>query len=323
MNRKTFSVCVLLTLPWVAEARAAGEQAGEPELTTAYKKALSQLPGHFPNALEVRDAAKAFTDMHGDATAMAFLKKTALDDSEAVAGRPGQMAAFIGLALLSKKHDTASFLKSQIGNKQPERSNYALLAISFLPTEDARLIAEGVVTDGNQDWHTRNRVPYLLGSLGDQQTLEKLEKMKRTNESPYFLEVRDRTASFIKQRLSLDQPAERDRWARQELLFLRINCSTPNFRSVKTALPWAAKQIHRNDEDISIELLKAKLSGKLPSDAAGYSIAFDVPLAAVVAGLQKNRELLPLLEKWGATDFGYISDTCREVAKQLRDQDKR
>src|SRR5688572_30314964 len=96
--------------------------------------------------------------------------------------------------------------------------------------------------------------------------------------------------------------------------------SCPNFRSGTFARGWAAEQIHRYDKEISAGLLKAKLSRE-PA-AADDAFRGDVPLAALVAGLQKNRDVLPLLDGWGATDLGFISETCRQVAEQLRGREK-
>ena len=76
----------------------------------------------------------------------------------------------------------------------------------------ARLIAEGVVADAKQNWQMRIQYFFLLRAVGDQVTLDKLEKLERANESPRVSEVRNRTAWFIKQRLSLENLAERDRW---------------------------------------------------------------------------------------------------------------
>jgi hypothetical protein len=285
---------------------------GEKKLAAAFKKAVADLPAIHPNILEIRDGAKVFTDSYRDADAVKFLKKLALDPHE----REEQLVAFIGLALLAEKHDTASLLKSSVVGQFDLPSKYAFLGISFLPTKDARAIAEAVVVDPEKHWQTRALYLDLLRAIGDQDLLTKLEKLERAKFGPYDLKAIDGAVRFLKERLSLKDGAERDRWERQELLMLQISRACPDFRFTQPALEWTSGQIHKCDNDISIGLLKSKLS-------VPRSYAHDgVPLAAAIAGLQKNRELLPLLDKWAETNLDLISDPCREAARRIRGKEK-
>lgn len=307
MNWQVCCVCLLLALSFPIHACAEGEQ----RLATEFQKALSGLPANHPNVLEIRDAAKVFTDTVRDADAVIFLKKAALNAD----GSKGQLAAFIGLALLAEKHGTTSFLKSCV-EKEVLPSRVAFLGISFLPTKDARAIANEVVVDAEQHWQTRSLYLNLLRAVGDRGMLEKLEKVERGKFGPYDLAVLDGTVRFLRECLSLEDQAEQDRWARQELLILQMSQWAPNYRSWKPGLKWTAEQIHQKEKEISIGLLKAKLSS--PASESSY----DVPVAAALASLQKNRDLLPLLDKWAAANVGIPSDACREAAKQIRGNEK-
>lgn len=104
----------------------------------------------------------------------------------------------------------------------------AFLAVSFLAPDRAREIAEGVVTDAGQGWQSRIDYLILLRALGDERTLEKLEKLEDTKPSPRVREVWKRTAFFVRQRLSLKAAGARGRWARQELLMLQLGRWDPN-----------------------------------------------------------------------------------------------
>jgi hypothetical protein len=292
-------------------------------MTAEYTKALSKLvtshPSSHPSVVQVRDAVKGFTDVHSDADAVLFLKKTALEPATGDdCWEP--LAAFIGLALLSESHETVAFLKSHVDDNG-FRGHFAFIAISFLPIQDARAIAEGVVSDAEQGWRTRIAYLFLLRAVGNGDTLGKLEQMGRTKGCESA--VRDRTIAFLKARLALKDPHEQERWARQELLLLQVGSWVPNFRFSEPALKWSVKHIHSIERDISIELLKTKLS-LAPRSAYTHDLSWEgIPFVARIIGMQKNTELLPLLDEWSNTDSGIISTTCREVARQLREQGRR
>jgi hypothetical protein len=324
MIRRTYCVLVFLILSLASPALAEERMASEQELAARLSRAVAAEAGKsesrfitsFPNVLQLRDAAQAFTATAGDAGAVAFLKKAALRTDGSTTGRAEQLAALIGLALLSGKHDTVSFLKAHIDGKNSVQSRNALLAASFLPARDARMVAEEIVTDAKQHWQTQIEFLFLLRAVGDQGTLEKLEGGK---ESPSVSEVRKRTAWFIRQRLSLKDAPERDRWARQELVLLQMSRWGPNFRSANTELAWTAEQVHRSEPDVAVGLLEARLSLERPrARVPDRNISHEIPLAAALAGIQKNTDLLPLLDEWAATDYGYISQACAAVAAQLR-----
>jgi hypothetical protein len=70
---------------------------------------------------------------------------------------------------------------------------------------------------------------------------------------------------------------------------------------------------------MAVELLEARLRLERPmSYRYDYNVSHEIAITAAIVGLQKNRELLPLLDEWAATDFGFVSSTCRETATQLR-----
>jgi len=292
-------------------------------VTAESDKAVSEFISSFPNVFQLRDAAKAFTNRYADAEAVAFLKKVAESTDVSRSGRAEQLAASIGLALLAHKQDTASFLKAGIGDDSTMRDSFT--AIAFLPTQDARTIAESVALDGRQKYQTRIGYLFLLRAVGDKETLAKLDKIGRNKEPPAVWKVSYRTAAIIKQRLSLKNPAEQDRWAREELAFIQLGCWDPGFRSGRMGLAWSAEQMHRHEKDVSVDLLKARLSLERPRtfDFTDYrNMGAEIPIAAAVAAIQKNSELLPLLDEWAATDFGHVSAACREAADQLRGLNK-
>jgi hypothetical protein len=85
------------------------------------------------------------------------------------------------------------------------------------------------------------------------------------------------------------------------------------------ALAWAAEQIHQTEPSIAVEMLEARLKLERPmSYRYDYNVLHEIAITAAIVGLQKNRELLPLLDEWAGTDFGYVSSSCRETASQLR-----
>jgi hypothetical protein len=328
MSQPHCCVLVFLALSFTSPALAEEGKASEQELAAQFTRAVAAEDGKsvsafitaFPNVLQLRDAARAFTARASDAGAVAFLKKVPLQTDRSRAGRAEQLTALIGLALLAGKHDTISFLRANIVDRHSPQSRNALLAISFLPPRDARMVAEEIVTDARQPWQTQIECLFLLRAVGDQGTLEKLEGAR---ESPNVSEVWKRTSWFIRQRLSLKDAAERDRWARQELVLLQMSRWDPNFRGAHTELAWIAEQVHRSEPDIAVGLLRARLSLERPrAYVLDYNIPHEIPLAAALAGIQKNTELLPLLDEWAATDYGYISQACGAAAAQLRGRKK-
>lgn len=309
----------------LSEDKESLEQKLTDELSKAVKNesesAVSEYIGAFPNVFQLHEAAKSLTDRFSDVATVTFLQKVAHARDVSQEGRAAQMVAYIGLALLSEKQETREFLKADVGDKNTLRSNSAFAGISYLSTKDARLISESIVSDGEQLWQTRIQYLFLLRAVGDQGTIEKLEKIVRAKDSPREMEVRNRTAWFIKQRLDLGSSEEQDRWARQELVFLQAGRWTPGFRSGSRELAWTADQIHRREPNVSIALLKARLSlDPSRTSAADFNVSYEIPLAAELARIQKNAEAVPLLEAWAATDFGYINGICREAARQLRGQ---
>ena len=313
--RQIPATSILLALLLSTTAIANADDHSDAKLAAAFDKALSKLPKPFSNERHVHDGAKTFTDAHNDAAAVAFLKKVALEDFRGRMSLERQLAGFIGLALLAGKHDTATFLKSQIGTKKFRYSPAVFLGVTHLPTKVARKIAEEMAADAKLKWTKQLDYLQLLRAVGDADTLKKLKALPRDTSGKHVLQFRDRTAWYIKKRLSLKKP-EQDRWARQELLFVQIGHWGPGFRSVNSSIRWGAQQIHSVEKDFSVDLLKAKLS--VDRDASGWLIQNEVPVAAVLASLQKNNELLPLIEQWGERDYGYVRSVCLWVAKQMR-----
>lgn len=288
-------------------------------VATESEIARSEFAHSFPNAVQLHRAAKAITSDFNDEAAVAVFKEVAhsTDDQRSL-GDSAKLMAFMALAVLAEKHDIVSFLKSMVGEKRGQGSEYAFAAISFLPTPLARNIAEDIVADPNQNFETGIRFLFLLRSVGDRGTLDKLAKLE-TEASSHITHVRNRTAEFIKKRLGRKSRTEQDRWARQELVFLQVASYTPGFRSGRMGLAWVAEQIHRTEPDIAVELLEERLKLERPrSYKFDYNISTEIAITAAIAGIQKDRELLPLLDEWAETDFGFVSSTCRETATELR-----
>jgi hypothetical protein len=321
MSRQYFS-SVLLSWFLVLPALAEEPDKAERDLATEFSKAVAAASDEAKswNIVQLREAAKAFTDRFQDAEAVALLKKVALDAEASRVGRAEQLAALIGLALLSEKHDSIPFLTSHLGDRDSPLGWHAPLGVSFLPTKDARRIAESVAADSKLHDETRIEHLFLLRAVGDQGTLEKLAKLDPASEPPRVVEVRDRTAWFIKRRFSLEKPEERDRWARLELVVWQMKYDVgTTFRSWKPGLARSAEQLHRIEPDVPVEFLEARLGLERTRSHLDRNIQYEVPLAAALAAIQKNTELLPLLDAWAATDdLGYVSHACAAAAEQLR-----
>jgi hypothetical protein len=121
MRRTSYLLTALLAWSLACPARAE-EGKGTEQLAAEFSKAVaaasdkaeSRYISSFPNVFQLRDAAKAFTDTFSDAEAVAFLKQVAVDTE---ASRMERLAAVLGLALLSDKHNTVPFLTSPIGDR--------------------------------------------------------------------------------------------------------------------------------------------------------------------------------------------------------------
>jgi hypothetical protein len=287
------------------------------------ENAVSEFIPSFPNAIQLHRAAKAVSNDFHDQEAVAFFKEVAhLSGDRRSLGDAAELTAFLALAVLAEKHETASFLKSMVSEKSGQRSENAFAAISFLPASLARSPAEDIVADLSQNFETRIKFLFLLRAIGDRGTLDKLAELA-PEASPHVRDVQNRSAEFIKLRLDRGTRAEQERWSRQELTFIQATCYSPGFRSGRVGLAWGAEQIHQTEPDIAVALLEARLKLERPmSFRYDYNVLHEIAPTAAIVGIQKNTQVLPLLDAWAETDFGFVSSICRETASELRSAKK-
>lgn len=198
--------------------------------------------------------------------------------------------AWIMLAKLSDHKEARDVIIKQacnekdLGTPDYARARQAVLAVSFMPDAVRKEVAETIATQAKQ-WEFRKDMVELLSHIGDEESVKVLEKISK-DERGHLQQSAVDALAYRQERLK-QAADEQAAWTQCGILYWRVNREVDTPADYFGKYTWAAELLNITGVKFPVSFLR-------------YHIKAGDRTAAILAGIQKETELVDDLDAVGA-----------------------